>query len=92
MGAEIDVLSILGLSATSIANAFLGALTKWVSAGAATVVAGAGSALETTTAVPINGGFMAVFDELRTIGAPLVALFAGFAVIRAVIRQDLAEL
>jgi len=35
---------------------------------------------------------MVVFDELRTIGAPLVALFAGLAVIRSVVRQDLAEL
>jgi hypothetical protein len=90
--AASGLMSILGLSATSLANAFLGAVTRWVSLGAAEVVSGAGAALEATTVVPINGGFMTVFDELRVLGAPLVALFSGLAVIRAVIRQDLGEL
>jgi hypothetical protein len=35
---------------------------------------------------------MAVFAELRVVGAPLAALFAGLALIRAVVRQDLGEL
>jgi type IV secretion system protein TrbL len=87
-----DLFALFGISAASLADAFLRAVTKWVSAGAADVVSGAGAALESTTAVPINSGFMTVFNELRLLGAPLAAMFAGLAVIRAVIRQDPAEL
>jgi type IV secretion system protein TrbL len=92
MHVEAQFASIFGFSAASLANAFFGALTRWVAAGAADVVIGAGQALESTTAVPINAGFMTVFDELRAIGAPLVAVFTGLAVIRAVVRQDVGEL
>jgi hypothetical protein len=92
MNVDPQFASILGFSAASLADAFLRAVTRWVSAGAADVVTGAGAALESTTAVPINSGFMTVFNELRLLGAPLAAMFAGLAVIRAVIRQDPAEL
>jgi type IV secretion system protein TrbL len=92
MNIDLQLASIFGISADSIAEAFLRAVTKWVSSGAADVVVGAGSALESTTSVPVNSGFMTVFDELRLLGAPLAAMFAGLAVIRAVVRQDPAEL
>jgi hypothetical protein len=92
MNIDLQFASLFGISAASLADAFLRAVTKWVSSGAADVVTGAGAALESTTTVPINSGFMAVFNELRLIGAPLAAMFAGLAVIRAVIRQDPADL
>jgi hypothetical protein len=92
MNIELQLASIFGFSAASLADAFLRAVTKWVSAGAADVVVGAGAALESTTAVPVNSGFMTVFNELRLLGAPLAAMFAGLAVIRAVVRQDPGEL
>jgi type IV secretion system protein TrbL len=92
MHIDLQFASIFGFGASSLADAFLRAVTKWVSSGAADVVAGAGAALESTTTVPVNSGFMTVFDELRLLGAPLAAMFAGLAVIRAVIRQDPSEL
>jgi hypothetical protein len=92
MNISLQFASIFGFGASSLADAFLRAVTKWVSAGAGDVVVGAGAALETTTTVPVNSGFMTVFDVLRLLGAPLAALFAGLAVIRAVVRQDPAEL
>src|ERR1700678_2093993 len=92
MNISLQLASIFGFSAASLADAFFRAVTGWVSAGASDVVVGAGAALESTTTVPVNSGFMTVFDELRLLGAPLAALFAGLAVIRAVVRQDPAEL
>jgi type IV secretion system protein TrbL len=92
MNIDFQIASLFGISASSLADAFLRAVTKWVSSGAADVVVGAGTALEATTTVPVNSGFMTVFDELRLLGLPLAAMFTGLAVIRAVVRQDLGEL
>jgi len=77
MAAEIDVLSILGLSATSIANALSRSADEVGIRWRGNCRSWCGFSVGDDYRRPINGGFMAVFDELRTIGAPLVALFAG---------------
>ena len=44
MNIALQFASIFGFSAASLADAFLRAVTKWVSAGAGDVVVGAGAA------------------------------------------------
>ena len=83
---------ILASLATSIANAFFSGVTDWVIRGAASLVSGVGNVLSSTTAVPFNAGFSAVYAEVEAIGAPLAAIFMALAIIRAILRQDLADL
>jgi hypothetical protein len=83
---------MLGSLATSIVSALFSGLTHWVASGAATIVDGVGDVLGSSTAVPFNAGFDAVFSEVEQIGAPLAALFLSVAVIRAVLHRDLSDL
>lgn len=83
---------LLGSLASSIASAILSGLTQWVISGAAELVRGVGAVLLATTSVPFNIGFTTVFQEVRLVGLPLVAIFMSLAVIRAIIHQDLADL
>jgi hypothetical protein len=83
---------ILASLASAIADAFFSGVTDWVVRGAASLVSGVGSVLAESTAVPFNAGFAAVYSEVEAIGAPLAAMFMALAVIRAIIRQDLADL
>ena len=84
--------SLLGSLASSIADAILSGVTKWVIDGAAQLVRGVTGALLASTAVPFNAGFDTVFSEIRLLAFPFVGIFMALAIIRAVIRQDLADL
>lgn len=83
---------IFGSLASSIAGAFLSGVTTWVIDGAATLVRGVAVALLSTTAVPFNVGFETVFSEIRLVAFPFVGIFMALAIVRALIRQDLADL
>lgn len=92
MTGVLTLASIIGIGASSIANAVLSALSNWVSAGAGELVRQAGAALESSAAVPLNSGFDTVFSSLRSIGAVIASCLFAVAVLHAVIRRDLAEL
>lgn len=84
--------SLISIGVGGLVKGVLGQFAGWVSDGAAGILNGLGNALTSTTAAPLNQEFVAVYVLVRNAGAAMAATFLMLAVLRAIVRQDLADL
>ena len=84
--------SIFSFSFGGLVNALLSGFTSWVESGTAALIVAFGHAIDATTKTPLGAGFMSEFDVVWRIAAIFAAPFLFFAVIQAVVRQDLGLL
>ncbi|HWD23948.1 MAG TPA: hypothetical protein VG368_00645 [Acidimicrobiales bacterium] len=87
-----SLLGLLGISAGSLVNVLLGAVTNWVEAGSAAIVNGVGVAMAESTSVSFGSAFLALYGSIRTIGGAVALPFLLAATIQALVQQDAASL
>jgi hypothetical protein len=75
-----------------IVSSVFGLLVSWVGHGAATVVTEVGKAMATTTSPILNAGFLTEYKAMGAIGAVMCLPIVIFAVIQAIVHQDLGTL
>lgn len=92
MIAAPSLFGLLGISAGSLVNALLGAVTNWVEAGSAAIVTGVGVAMSETTSVSFGSAFLTLYESIRTVGGAVALPFLLAAAIQALVRQDAALL
>ncbi|HUY30680.1 MAG TPA: hypothetical protein VMV02_06790 [Acidimicrobiales bacterium] len=87
--------SLFGLGAgavRAIVDTMLGEITRWVAAGAGSVLGSLGAVLTSTTTPDLGAGFLGEYATMTAISAGLALPLLLLAVVRAVVHQDLAEL
>jgi hypothetical protein len=84
--------SLISIGVGGLVNGVLGELSLWVNAGASEMLDGVGAALAATTAAPLNDEFAAVYALVRDVGAAMAGIFFMLALLRSIVRQDLADL
>ncbi len=75
-----------------IVNSVFGLMVGWVGRGAAAVVTEVGKAMSATTSPVLNAGFLTEYKAMAAIGAVMCCPIVIFAVIQAVVHQDLGSL
>jgi hypothetical protein len=86
------VVGLLGISATSLVDAFLKAITNWIDNGSAAIVEAVGTALDETTSVAFGASFSSLFRSMRAIGASCSLIFLVAATVQAIVKGDLGSL
>ncbi len=86
------ILALFGISVGRLVSGLFSGLTSWVGAGAAAVVSAVGHLLDTTTQPVLSAGFLLEYSTMELIGVTLAAPFLVFALIHAIVRQDLSLL
>jgi|GEM_PF-2575052 len=75
-----------------IVNSVFNLVTGWVGRGAAAVVGEVGSAMSATTHSILNAGFLLEYKAMSAIALIMCAPIVIFAVVQAIVRQELASL
>lgn len=76
----------------SLVDLMLGEVTKWVAAGAGSVLEALGGVLSSTTAPDLSRGFSLEYSVMLVIGAAVALPLLVLAAIQAIVRQDVGEL
>jgi hypothetical protein len=84
----MELLSLFGFGVSSVANAVLLTITKWVAVGATGLLTELASALNAATPAPINAGFLAEYAVIERLGLELVLPLLLACVIQAVVLGD----
>ncbi len=77
---------------THIVNVVFGLFTNWVGRGAAAVVSEVGKAMSATTQPILGAGFSVEYQAMSVVGLLMCCPIVIFAVIGAIIRQELGSL
>ncbi|HVC25751.1 MAG TPA: hypothetical protein VND23_08350 [Acidimicrobiales bacterium] len=76
----------------SIVDTMLSEVTRWVAAGAGSVLEALGTVLTSTTTPDLGRGFLGEYATMSAVSAALALPLLLLAVVRAVVQQDLGEL